>query len=144
MEIVIDERHITVIQEGESAGRVGIEADRSLLRVAILNVLHNALKFSPNNSTLSVSFLRVESPTPRLLISFQDQGPGIAPGEHRRVFERFFTSSAHATASQSGTGLGLSVAKLVIDRVGGKIWFDEEVRQGAKCVIELRIFEPRP
>jgi signal transduction histidine kinase len=118
---------------------VEVRADRSLMRIALMNVLHNALKFSPGGSTLTISYLRSENPAPVLSIVFQDQGPGIAPGEHQRVFERFFTSSKQATASVSGTGLGLSVAKLVIDRVGGKIWFDEETRQGAKCIIELPI-----
>jgi signal transduction histidine kinase len=139
LEIVIEERRVTVIQEGESAGQVSILAERGLLRVAVLNVLHNALKFSPNGSVLRITYSQLENPAHTLRIEFQDQGPGIAPGEHRRVFERFFTSSAQATASQSGTGLGLSVAKLVIDRVGGKIWFDEELRQGARCIIDLPI-----
>jgi heavy metal sensor kinase len=139
LEVVIEERHITVMQEGESSGRVRVRADRGLLRVAILNVLHNALKFSPENSILKISYSQPESHRTILRIAFQDQGPGIVPGEHQRVFERFFTSSANATASQSGTGLGLSVAKLVIDRVGGKIWFDEEQHQGATCIIELPI-----
>jgi len=140
LEIVIEERHVTVIQENEFAGQVSVRADRGLLRVAVLNVLHNALKFSPNGSVLRISYSCPENPAQTLRIAFQDQGPGIAPGEHCRVFERFFTSSAQATASQSGTGLGLSVAKLVIDRIGGKIWFDEELRQGARCIIEIPIF----
>jgi len=143
LQVVVEERNVTMIQEGESAGRTPIRAERGLLRVVFLNVLHNALKFSPAGSTLRISYLRSESPTPVLSIAFEDQGPGIALGEHQRVFERFFTSSSQGTASQSGTGLGLSVAKLVIDRVGGNIWFDEEVWQGAKCIIELPIQDDR-
>ena len=139
LQVVIEERNVTVIEEGESAGQTSVHAERSLLRVAILNVLHNALKFSPNGSTLRISYLRLVGPTPVLSIAFQDEGPGIAPGEHQRVFERFFTSSTQGTVSESGTGLGLSVAKLVIDRVGGKIWFDEEIRHGARCIIDLPI-----
>ena len=136
LDVVIEERNVTVLQEGKAAGQASVRAARALLRVAILNVLHNALKFSPNGSTLSVAYVQSEDPAV-LTIAFQDQGPGIAPGEHRRVFERFFTSSARGTASESGTGLGLSVAKLVIDRVGGEIWFDEEVPEGARCIITL-------
>jgi signal transduction histidine kinase len=139
LDVVIEERHITVIEEGESVGRVGVNANRSLLRAAILNVLHNALKFSPNGSNLRISYVRSEDPAPRLRIAFQDQGPGIAAGEHRQVFERFFTSRGRATASQSGTGLGLSIAKLVVDRIGGAIWFDEEIGHGARCIICLPI-----
>jgi signal transduction histidine kinase len=140
LQIVIEERNITVIQESKSAGLINVQAERGLLRVAILNVLHNALKFSPSGSALRISYLHSDEPSAMLSITFHDQGPGIAPGEHQRVFERFFTSSARGTASDSGTGLGLSVAKLVIDRIGGEIWFDEETTVGAKCIIALPIF----
>lgn len=141
LDVVVEERHITVIQDHDSVGETSVLANRDLLRVAILNVLHNALKFSPNGSTLRVSYSRSEDSPPKLRIAFQDQGPGISPGEYQRVFERFFTSRERATASQSGTGLGLSIAKLVVDRVGGEIWFDEEIREGARCIIDLPIYQ---
>jgi len=141
LEVVIEERNITVVQESDTEGKVEVLADRSLLRVAILNVLHNALKFSPNNSMLNISYSYSATTPRKLLIAFRDQGPGIPPGEHQRVFERFFTSTARTTASQSGTGLGLSVAKLVIDRIGGEMWFDEQTQPGAKCTIALPIHE---
>jgi signal transduction histidine kinase len=141
LEVVIEERNITVIQENDSDNRVEVLADRSLLRVAILNVLHNALKFSPNKSILKISYSCSATTPEKLLIAFQDQGPGIPPGEHQQVFERFYTSSARVTVSQSGTGLGLSVAKLVVDRIGGEVWFDEETLDGAKCIIALPIFQ---
>jgi len=144
LQVVLDERDITVIQEGGSAGKVNIRADRGLLRVAFLNVLHNALKFSPSGSCLRISYLRLDDSIPELTLAFQDQGPGIAPGEHRLVFERFFTSSARETASESGTGLGLSVAKLIIDRIGGEIQFDEGSAAGAKCIITLPISPGEP
>lgn len=139
LDVVIEERKINVIEEGKSVGTVGVRANRSLLRAAILNVLHNALKFSPDSSTLRISYTRSGEHAPKLHIAFHDQGPGIATGEHEQIFERFFTSSGRATASQSGTGLGLSIAKLVINRVDGEIWFDEDVRQGARCIIKLPI-----
>jgi len=141
LQVLMEERHISISREGELTGRVGVRANRSLLRTALLNVLHNALKFSPNNSTLAITYSRSADPYPKLIMTFQDQGPGIAPGEHKRVFERFFTSAAQSTASQSGTGLGLSVTKLVIDRIGGEVWFDEKMQAGAKCIIILPISE---
>ena len=141
LQVLMEERHISISREGELIGRAGVRANRSLLRTALLNVLHNALKFSPNNSTLAITYSRSADPDPKLIMTFQDQGPGIAPGEHKRVFERFFTSAAQSTASKSGTGLGLSVTKLVIDRTGGEVWFDEEMQAGAKCIITLPISE---
>jgi signal transduction histidine kinase len=76
-----------------------------------------------------------------LLVAFQDEGPGIKTGEHEYIFERFFTSKASATAAQSGTGLGLPIAKLIVDRIGGSIRFDRDIQQGAKCLIEVPISE---
>lgn len=134
--VLIEEKRITVLQDDEQIGTENIRADRSLLRIAFMNVLHNALKFSPPGSVLRISYCRTDVTARRLAISIQDQGPGIAPEDRRRVFERFYTGSAAETSSRSGAGLGLSIAKLVIDRIGGTIRFDD-VKQGARCVIEL-------
>lgn len=134
--VLIEEKQITVLQDDVQMGVESIRADRALLRVAFMNVLHNALKFSPDSSILRISYCRAEVIARRLIIGIQDQGPGIAHEDLQRVFERFYTSSGAETASKSGAGLGLSIAKLVIDRIGGTIRF-EEVEQGARCVIEL-------
>jgi heavy metal sensor kinase len=141
LDIVIEEKHVRILQEDEATGNVPVRANRSLLRVAILNVLHNALKFSPSGSILRIAYSRLNDPEPRLLVAFQDEGPGIKAGEHEHIFERFFTSNASATASQSGTGLGLSIAKLIVDRIDGSIRFDRDLQGGAKCLIELPISE---
>jgi len=136
--VLIEEKQIIVMQDGDSIQNSAIRADRALLRIAFMNVLHNAVKYSPRNGVLRISW---EFAAGGLRIAFQDEGPGIARDEQQRVFERFYTSSAPATASESGAGLGLSIAKLIIDRVGGTIGF-EEVGQGARCVIELPVSEP--
>ncbi|WP_263357285.1 ATP-binding protein [Acidicapsa ligni] len=141
LQVVIDERRISVIEEGSPTEALNVRADKPLLRIAILNVLHNAVKFSPTGSTLRISYNQLDKLSPTLCIGFHDQGPGIATGEHERVFDRFFTSSSLATAPMSGAGLGLSVAKLVIQRIGGEIRFDQDVRSGARCLIELPVFE---
>ena len=140
LQIVIEERRVSVLEEGESAATAMVRADRLLLRVAILNVLHNALKFSPDGSVLKISYSYLDRPSLTLRIAFQDEGPGIAPGEHNKIFDRFFTSSSQATSAHNGAGLGLSVARIVIDRIEGRIYFDEQIRPGARCVIELPVF----
>jgi signal transduction histidine kinase len=134
--ILIEEKHIVALQEGDVPEGTDIRADRALLRIAFMNVVHNAVKYSPRDSLLRISWKVVED---RLSIAFEDQGPGIAHHEQQRVFERFYSSSSPATASASGAGLGLSIAKLIVERIGGTIAF-EEIRTGARCVIEL----PRP
>jgi signal transduction histidine kinase len=138
LEVLIEERRITVRQEHDKNTRQPITADRSLIRVAVLNVLHNAVKFSSSDSILRISYSRIRflsQDAERLCI--HDAGPGISPGEHQQVFERFFTSRSAETSANSGAGLGLSIAKLVIDRSGGQISFDQSVATGARCCIDL-------
>ena len=140
LEVLIEERQITVAEERETAIHEPLVADRSLMRVAFLNVLHNAVKFSPDRSVLRIAYgsLKREGHTFHR-ISIHDSGPGIAPGEHFRVFDRFFTSTAHQAIAPRGSGLGLSITRLIIDRNGGRIYFEENVFSGAKCTIELPI-----
>lgn len=139
LEILIEEKCVTVLQENEATGGVCVRANRTLLRVAILNVVHNAVKFSPDGSILRISYAYSETAGAKLLLGIQDEGPGIKPGELERVFDRFFTSCSSATASQSGAGLGLSITKLIVERTGGTIRFDDAVQQGARCTIELPV-----
>jgi heavy metal sensor kinase len=131
--VLIEEKQITVCEENQSAATQCVRAERNLLRVAIMNVLHNALKFSPSNSILTISYGCAEN---RLTLTVQDQGPGIPPADSQRVFDRFYTNSSQPTASHCGTGLGLSIARVIIDRVGGTIGF-EASKAGARCCITL-------
>jgi signal transduction histidine kinase len=143
LEVLIEERQITVSEEYENVIQdiqEPLVADRSLIRVAFLNVLHNAVKFSPDHSVLRVVYGRVERDGQIFhRVSIHDSGPGIAPGEHLRVFERFFTSAVHQTTAPHGSGLGLSIARLIIDRNGGRIYFDENIVSGARCCVELPV-----
>ena len=135
LEVLGEERSIRITQEHSKLAAVEIHADRGLMRIALMNVVHNALKFSPERSTITISFARPSTSLLQILI--RDEGPGIATGEHTKVFDRFFTSSDRPTANISGAGLGLSITKLIIERAGGSIKFDENSQHGAKCLIDL-------
>ena len=138
LEIVLEERAITVNQQEVAEGDHLVRAERSFLRMAVLNILHNATKFSPPGTTILISYSRRsvgELQVERLCI--QDSGPGIAAEELDRVFERFFTSRRPETIRSSGTGLGLSIAKLAVERSGGKLFFRADVIRGACCCIEF-------
>jgi signal transduction histidine kinase len=138
LEVLIEDRHIEVLEQNPEEIREQLFADRSLVRIAFLNVLHNAIKFSPDHSILRILYERVEREGKAYeRVCIHDSGPGIAAGEHVRVFERFFSSSIHQIPTQRGAGLGLSIARLVVARSGGQIFFDETAIQGAKCCVEL-------
>jgi heavy metal sensor kinase len=138
LEVLGEERSVRIVQKHSELATVEVRADRSLMRIALMNVVHNALKFSPRDSTINISFARPT--TSWLQISIVDEGPGIPSEEYAKVFDRFFTGSGHSIAKISGVGLGLSIAKLVVERAGGRIGFDESFRLGARCLIDLPYF----
>jgi len=136
LEVVIEERGITVAQHVPDK-LAHIRGDRPLLRIAIMNVVHNAVKFSPDGSTITISYREGVARTDAIVLSVRDQGPGIGPGEHETVFERFYVGTQRPESERSGTGLGLSIARLILDRLGGRIWFERDDSQGAECVMEF-------
>ena len=137
LEILGEERSVRIIEKHIELAAVEVRADRSLMRIALMNVLHNALKFSPRDSAITISFAQPSASW--LQISIEDEGPGIPSVEYGKVFDRFFTSDDNTTANVSGVGLGLSIAKLVVERAGGRIGFDENFHQGARCLISLPV-----
>ena len=140
LEVVIDERRITVTQDHDEHAEAPVCADRSLVRAAFLNVLHNALKFSSPGSSLRIAYSATTLEAIEAeRVCIEDAGPGIQAGEHERIFDRFFTSRNPDTQLHSGSGLGLSIAKLAIDRSGGRIFFDTSFTQGARCCIDLPV-----
>jgi anti-sigma regulatory factor (Ser/Thr protein kinase) len=139
LDVLLEERHILVRQESVAQVIGVVHADRSLIRIALLNVLHNAIKFSPENSTIRISYSCVsKDDRPLQRVCIRDSGPGIAEGEQERIFERFFTSASQRTVMQSGAGLGLSITKLIVDRSGGSVFFERVADDdGANCCISL-------
>jgi heavy metal sensor kinase len=136
LEVLGEESGIRIVEEHLELAAVEIHGDRGLVRIALMNVLHNALKFSPLDSTVTIG---IERPcVASVQITIQDQGPGIEPGELSKVFDRFYTSTGRTADGKSGAGLGLAIAKLIIERAGGSIRFDENFHQGAKCIINLQ------
>jgi heavy metal sensor kinase len=139
LEILLEERDIRVLEETECVENFNVLGDRSLLRVAFLNILHNAIKFSPPQSVLVISYANLQTSPSVLCIAVQDQGQGISPGDEERVFDRFFTRSENAIGSPPGAGLGLAISKIVVERAGGTIRFDSDIEVGARCVVCLPV-----
>jgi signal transduction histidine kinase len=116
------------------ADHVLVSADRLVLREAVTNVLDNALKYSPADSTVTI---RVEQAADRAMVAVADQGPGI-PREHReRIFDRFFRIDEARSREAGGAGLGLAIAKWAVDVHGGQITVDERPGGGSEFRIVL-------
>jgi signal transduction histidine kinase len=113
---------------------VKVSADSDRLKQVMDNLLSNAAKFSPPNSSVEVSMSR-HNETVRIAVS--DHGPGI-PGEFRdKIFQRFTQADSSSTRKTGGTGLGLSIAKSIIEQHSGKMGFDTELNVGTTFYFEL-------
>jgi len=113
---------------------VAVQTDRTLLRLALVNLVHNAIQHSPSNSKISVAAARHPS---GVEISVSDSGHGIAPEYHQRIFEPFFRVDKARSRSAGGVGLGLAIAKRAVERNGGRIIVESESNRGSVFRIEL-------
>jgi two-component system sensor histidine kinase KdpD len=111
-----------------------VPLDPVLLEQVLVNLLDNALKFSPPESRIELEGW-VEGGRARLTVS--DQGPGFAPGEEQRVFEKLYRGSCSATAP--GAGLGLAICRGIIQAHGGTITAATRPQGGAKITLTLPI-----
>jgi signal transduction histidine kinase len=98
------------------------------------NLIQNAVKYSAPGQTVTVSALRGPEV---VLFSVKDQGPGIAAEMQPRIFERFFQGDSTDARNKGGTGLGLTIARGIVQRHGGKIWVESREGEGATFFVEL-------
>jgi two-component system phosphate regulon sensor histidine kinase PhoR len=101
-------------------------ADPSRLEQVLVNLLHNAIKFTPAGGEIMV---QVEERDNRILFSVRDTGIGIPATDMPRIFERFF--KADRARSSGGTGLGLAIARHTVEAHGGEIWAESVEGQGS-------------
>ena len=131
MEVLAEEKHqrLSVSIDRE----VQVEGDRMLLRQALLNVLHNAVKYSPSGGTVLVHL----SHTPeRAEIRISDNGPGIPLDQREKVFDRFYRVDLARARDTGGAGLGLSIAQWAVQVQGGDIKIENN-DEGATFCIQL-------
>ncbi|MBI3872631.1 MAG: HAMP domain-containing histidine kinase [candidate division Zixibacteria bacterium] len=113
-----------------------IAADHDMVKRAALNVLENAIKYSPRDATVSVRLHAIAGTSGLVRLEIEDHGPGIAPADQSRVFERFYRTPT-ARADSNGSGLGLAIAKRLVELNGGRILLSSEPARGTKMTIEL-------
>jgi heavy metal sensor kinase len=114
---------------------VCVNADAMYLRQALINVLHNAIKYSPPQSTISMRFER--SGPDSVMIAIQDSGPGIGPEDMTRIFDRFYRVDQGRSREAGGFGLGLAIAHWAVHANGGAIDVTSAVGRGSTFRITL-------
>jgi two-component system, OmpR family, sensor histidine kinase VicK len=115
------------------------EGDSVLLRQVLVGLLTNAFKNTPAGGAVTLRARRAEE---GVLIEVADTGKGIAPEDIDRIFERFYRGSG--SLQQEGFGLGLPIAKRMVDVMGGQIGVDSTVGVGSTFWVRLRVAKPAP
>src|SRR5262249_25664780 len=103
-----------------------VQVDFRLISEVLANLVENAAKYSPTGSRIDI---RAKMEDNQLMVSVQDQGEGILPDEIERIFEKFYRGSR--SKDSDGTGMGLAIARGIIDAHGGRIWAENGPQQGA-------------
>jgi heavy metal sensor kinase len=131
--VLIEDKHLSFTLAGDES--LGARADRLYIRQAVVNVLHNAVKFTPAGGSICARIeCREDS---RVELSITDSGPGIRPEHSTKIFERFYRVDESRTGEDMGAGLGLSVAKWAVEANDGDIGMTNLPQGGAKFRIRL-------
>ena len=120
--------------ESAMTGEVAVRADAVRVRQILLNLLTNAVKFTPSGGRIRVESVRMGN---QMAISVVDTGIGI-PAEHREsIFEVFYQVSATTKGVREGTGLGLAICRSLAEGMGGRIWVESEPGRGSRFTFTL-------
>jgi PAS domain S-box-containing protein len=129
--------HTIQLQVLDDLGAVPVDQDR--LDQVLTNLLINAIKYSPDGGVIQV---RAGATDEQVWLEVEDEGIGIAPEYHERIFEPFFRVDNSTTRDVYGTGLGLSLCRGIIEAHGGTISVDSEVGDGTTFRIRLPLLAP--
>lgn len=111
-----------------------ITADEDLLSQVWLNLIHNSIKFTPEGGKVRVELHRKNS---NVEFKISDTGMGISEEEQRRIFERFYKADKSRIRSKGGSGLGLSIAKKIVDLHSGTIAVESKIGAGTTFIVSL-------
>ena len=127
LRVLAEEKEQTITVEAGADGRVA--GDAAVLRRALVNLLHNAIKYTPAKGAIRITARR--APPSEVVIEVADSGPGIAAAHRERIFERFYRVDPGRARDAGGVGLGLALARWAVEANGGRIELDSEEGRGS-------------
>jgi len=134
-----DQRLSTTIEPRLPAVRV----DRDRVVQVVTNILSNAVKFTPDSGSIRVAVTLDTGLIPQIRVAVSDTGVGIPKEDLGLIFEKFQRSGDQLTSSIEGTGLGLTIARQIIEVHGGKIWAESDHQSGSTFVFTLPVHQER-
>jgi len=127
-------KHHLHIDIPETAPPVSIDDHR--IGEVLTNLVENAVKFSEDNTTISIE---AQLNGKEVILSVADEGIGIPPEIHHKIFERFFQGDGRKTGRRKGTGLGLAICRGIVEAHGGKIWVESGLPRGTRFSFSLPV-----
>ena len=107
-------------------GLPDLEIDKDMIRRVMINLIENAVKYTPSDGSIIISMEKIDS---EIRFDVRDTGPGIDPKDHKRIFEKF--ARVERKGRSKGLGLGLAFCRLAIEAHGGRIWVESGPEQGS-------------
>jgi K+-sensing histidine kinase KdpD len=137
--IVIAIQKCIIIQRAIDKDLPDVVYDKTILDKVISNLISNAIKYSPKNTQIKIY---TELFSNKLKLVVKDQGLGLTEEDKEKLFGEFQTLSARPTAGESSSGLGLFVARKLVNQIGGEIYAESEGRnRGSAFSLELQLKE---
>jgi len=130
------ERHGIQLEQEISADIGDYDGDERKFKQIMLNLLTNAVKFTPEGGTVTMAAERIDG---NYVLSVEDTGIGIAPEDHAAVFEEFKQVGRDYTRKAEGTGLGLALTKRFVELHGGEIRLDSRPGEGSTFTFTLPV-----
>lgn len=129
-------KNITVKLRLPKGNKIEVMMDREKMKLALQNLIENAINYSPAKSDVTIS---LKCDKMNLSLAIADRGMGIPKNQQSRVFAKFFRGNNAVKMETEGTGLGLFLVKNIIEKHGGKIWFETEENKGSTFYFTLPI-----
>lgn len=131
-----ERKHIQIILEDQVPPDHHLPLDHLRIEQALENLLSNALKFSPLSSSIVVG-LNHDADCDKTMITVKDQGAGIHPDDLPHIFDRFYQGRTPEGEGRAGSGIGLALAKKIVEAHKGKIWIESELEKGTTVFMQF-------
>ena len=118
----------------DSPDELWINTDKQYFHQMISNILSNAIKFSPENTTVDICFEDKEN---SVVVSVCDEGPGISQNDQKRMFSGYQKITTQKTGKEASTGFGLSIVRRLVEKLDGKIRVDSQLDEGTTISVEF-------
>jgi signal transduction histidine kinase len=122
-------------------GLPAVTGDRDRLIQVVINLISNAVKFTPSGSITCTARRSDDGGVPMVIVSVADTGHGIAPEDHERIFEQFGQAGDTVPDGPRGTGLGLPICREIVERHGGRLWLESELGRGSTFSFSLPVMD---